>query len=125
MIGNSADLFTKLTIAQERADRLKADLAVFRVLPEYHALEAEASQLTRELGGLADANTLDRRWLADLRDSLKSESSPPSDALDAVYSEAGVLLPASVKRRLEDVRRFHESVIRNRRSYLESEIAAE
>ena len=45
--------------------------------------------------------------------------------VEQVYRAAGVELPAGlVKQRYEDVCAFHESVIRNRQSYLQSELSA-
>ena len=40
------------------------------------------------------------------------------------YEEAGVVLPDLVRRRYDDVLGFHDSVMRNRRSYLQGEYSA-
>lgn len=42
----------------------------------------------------------------------------------ALLKEAGVVLPDLVKKRFQDVERFHESVVRNRRTYLRAETEA-
>ncbi len=42
--------------------------------------------------------------------------------LESVYSEAGIVLPNLTIRRYEEVRRFHESIVRNRRDYLMDEL---
>ena len=49
---------------------------------------------------------------------------PDLEDLQAVYQEAGIVLPDLVKRRYEDVKSFHESVVRNRKDYLSSELEA-
>ncbi len=47
---------------------------------------------------------------------------PESPDLNKLYREAGVVLPDLTQRRLDEVERFHETILRNRRSHLESEI---
>jgi uncharacterized protein YydD (DUF2326 family) len=41
--------------------------------------------------------------------------------LESVYRQVGVILPENVVRRYGEVEKFHESVVRNRRLYLDSE----
>ncbi|MGE5784842.1 MAG: ABC-three component system protein, partial [Myxococcales bacterium] len=87
-------------------------------------LEREASRLTQQLGTLSDDNTLDQRYLAELEEASTNETTPPPDDLDELYRQAGVVLPGTVKKRFDDVKAFHESVLRNRRSYLFAETQA-
>ncbi|MFA4844941.1 MAG: ABC-three component system protein [Patescibacteria group bacterium] len=122
LIGAVADLRTRLAVSEERTRSLKDELSQFRVLGEYHSLEIEASELTRDIAALTDDNALDRQLLGDLEATVTAETPPAPVELDRVYREAGVVLPAAVLRRFEDVRRFHESVVRNRASYLAQEI---
>ena len=61
MIPAAADLRTQMTLAKEHVGRLQGQLAQFRVLPEYHDLEREASRLTVELGGLHPENSAEMR----------------------------------------------------------------
>lgn len=121
VIGSTAELRTSVAVAEDRAKTLRAQLADFRVLPQYHELEREASQLTRELGELSDLNAADERYLDELRDSLAVETPPASTDVEALYREAGVALPTVVQKRVVEVRAFHDSIVRNRRGYLESE----
>lgn len=124
LIGATAELRTRLTVAEDKTRRLKENLANFRVLPEYSNLEMEASTLARQLGLLADENTIDLRLIADLEESFSEEYAPETSDLERLYNEAGVVLPGAVARRYEDVLRFHRSVIQNRRSYLGGELDA-
>lgn len=124
IISTSAELRTKLAVAEERTRQLTEQLGRFQVLPQYRSFELEASELTRQLGALADDNTIDRQLIAELEQSLEIERSPSFEELEALYREAGVILPETVVRRFEDVRAFHESVVNNRKSYLEGEIQA-
>lgn len=124
IIGKSADLRTQLTIAEANLRGLQNQISQFRVLPQYADLEAEASGLTRKLNDLVNENTIDLSTIRDLELALASEAAPSLPNLEALYNQAGVVLPGAVLRRYEDVHSFHESVVRNRRDYLSSELEA-
>ncbi len=123
-LGKVADLRTKMTVQGNRLKKLREEVAAFKVLPEYRELETECDNLTRQLNELANANTLDLAAIHDLKAALDTEVSPRHDDLESVYREAGVILPGLVKHRYEEVLRFHESVVRNRKDYLASELEA-
>jgi uncharacterized protein YydD (DUF2326 family) len=122
VIGSAASLKSELIVAQDKLKRLRASVASFRVVEQYHDLEREASALTRRLAELTDENVLDRRYLTELEVVTVEEIPPAPEDLDRLYKEAGVLLPDLVKKRFADVAIFHESVVRNRRAYLRGEI---
>lgn len=122
VIGKSSELRTQLTIAESSLQELKSQLADFRVLPQYQDLEKEADQLTQKINELANANIVDAASIRDLEKALSSETPPPLDDLERIYSEAGVVLPGTAIKRYEDVQSFHQSVIRNRKDYLSEEL---
>lgn len=125
VIGKAADLRTQLVLAERTFKTVQDNLASFKVLDEYHDLEQEASELTRELNALANQNTLDLATIREIGASLEAELPPALGELEQVYRSAGVELPHGlIKQRYDDVRAFHESVIRNRESYLQSELTA-
>lgn len=124
IIGKAADLRTQLTLQEARLKKLYTETESFQVLPEYRELEVESAKLTRQLNELANANTIDFAAIRDLEGALASEIPPDLEDLRAVYQEAGVALPGLVKRRYEDVKSFHQSVVRNRKDYLSSELEA-
>ncbi len=124
IIGKAADLRTQLTLQEARLKKLYAENENFQVLPEYRELEVESAKLTRELNELANANTIDFSAIRDLEGALTSETPPDLEDLQTIYQEAGVALPGLVKQRYEDVKSFHESVVRNRKDYLSSELEA-
>lgn len=74
--GKAADLRTRLTIAESRAERLRSQLESFEVVPEYKALEREANEITREIDALNVENVLDGDLLQQLRASLVEENAP-------------------------------------------------
>jgi len=96
----------------KRRDRLKENLE----------LEKEASELTIRIGSLSDGNTLDRQYLKQMESAVAAEVPPVLDSLERLYGEVKIVLPETATRRFEEVRAFHESVVRNRFLYLEAEI---
>lgn len=122
--GKAADLRTKLTIAEARAARLRQQLETFEVVPEYKALEREANEITREIDGMNVENVIDGDLLQQLRASLSDEAAPDLGDVTKLYSEAGVVLPDMVRRRFDEVERFHRTIIENRRAHLSAEIAS-
>lgn len=121
-IGTAASLRPQLLYARERSLRLTQAVAQFRVVAEYHDLEKEASALTRKIAELADESSIDRQYLQELEASSGQEVPPGPTDLEAVYRELGVVLPDQVRKRFDDVTVFHESVVKNRRSYLSAEL---
>ena len=67
-------------------------------------------------------NTADRQLLDQLRSALEDERMPKASDLDAVYREAGIVLPELVARRLGEATEFHRAIIENRKAHLRSEI---
>jgi len=124
IIGKAADLRTQLTLQEARLKKLYIEIETFHVLSEYRELEVESAALTRQLNELANANTIDFAAIRDLEGALASEIPPDLEGLQAVYQEAGIALPGLVMRRYEDVKSFHQSVVRNRKDYLSSELEA-
>jgi uncharacterized protein YydD (DUF2326 family) len=124
IVGRAADLRTELAVAEDRLTSLKSQVLAFRVLPQYAEREAEADQLTRTINDLSNGNVIDTATIADLEAAMRSEEPPPVTDLQSVYAEAGVALPDLPIKRYDEVRSFHESIIRNRRDYLAAELEA-
>jgi uncharacterized protein YydD (DUF2326 family) len=120
--GRAADLRTRLAVAEAHAFRLRGQIESFQVVPEYKELEREANEITREMDNLNAENVIDGQLLLQLRASLDEENVPGTSEVAKLYEEAGVLLPELVKRRFDDVERFHRTIIENRRSHLAAEI---
>lgn len=115
---SSGKLRTDLTLKDGQVRRLREALRDFRVVEQYHDLEREANQISEEIASLTDDNSYDLREIGDVEQTLAVEAPPDSAGLERVYREAGLLLPSEITKRFEDVRAFHESVIRNRQTYL-------
>lgn len=123
VIGSLASLRTKLVLAEARLKSSTESIQSFKILPEYHALEEEASKITKDLSKFTNEDYLDRHLLSELKKTSFEEISPEKSDLERVYKEAGAVFAETVMKRFEDVRAFHESVFKNRKRYLEEEIA--
>jgi uncharacterized protein YydD (DUF2326 family) len=122
--GSSAQFRTRLTVAQGKAERLRQLIATFNVVPEYTALEKEASEITRAISTMNNDNLIDRDLILQLTKALESEEPPAISNVEKVYKEAGVVLPGTVGKRFEEVSAFHEAIVRNRKAHLMGEISS-
>ena len=124
VLERASTLKTQLVIAEDCVSRLREQAKTFKVIEEYHELEQEASRITDDLAVLADENMLDIRYINELKNTMEEEAPPSPPELLKLYQEAGVILPDNILRRFGEVKAFHESVILNRKSYLQTEVAA-
>ena len=124
LIGTAAKLRAHLAVQRTKADAYGARLASFQVLPEYEEFEKEASRLRGEIGDLRDDNTIDRQLIDQLEAALREEHAPQDLDLTRLYEAVGVQLPGTAQKHLEDIRKFHETIIQNRRKHLAHEITA-
>jgi uncharacterized protein YydD (DUF2326 family) len=120
--GTVASLRTELSVAESKINRMAKEIAELKVLPQYHELESEASNLNQKIAKLSDENIIDHGLISSMKESLEQEMPPAIDDLNRIYNEAGLVFPDRTIRHFEDLRKFHESVLENRKSYLSSEI---
>ncbi|WP_375001129.1 DUF2326 domain-containing protein [Aeromicrobium sp. CTD01-1L150] len=99
----------------------------FEILEDPDGLVDRANALTARLATLRDEQLVDQRmadlYRSSLRDAL--ERGPElvwSDVAD-VYEQVGIQLDPVIRRRIEDVREFHDVLARNRGQYLETAIS--
>ena len=124
IVGKSPELRGQLTVQSQRVARLEEQIASFRVVEEYEQLQQRADEIAREIRDLRDRDVVDRRTLQDLEESAREIQTPEPEYLDRVYADLGIILGDSVRQRYSDVRDFHDSITRNRRAYLQEELAA-
>lgn len=124
LVGKAGELRTRLTVAEKAAKKLAGELSALQVLPEYKDLEREASGIAIRIASLTNENTLDRERMEMLENQLADERAPNLPDIEKMYREAQVILPDLVVKQLADVQKFHDAVIRNRRSHLQGEVEA-
>lgn len=122
-IGSLGDLEAQKIRIKTQADHEASDLQSFKVHPQYEQIQTEANKLTEEIHAIVNANTIDRRLLSLYEKSLSEELPPTIDSIDRLYQDAGIALPGIALRRIDDVKKFHETVIKNRSVFLATEIS--
>ena len=120
---DAGELRAELIRTELRANRHRQELLNFEVIEQYREMEAEASSITLVLRDLSDQSYLDLQYLEDLQSAIASEQPPDLGDVAAVFEEVGVVLPEIALRRFDEVKAFHESVVRNRVAYLQSEVS--
>ena len=124
VVGAVSELRGQVTAANARVRSLQEQVAAFRVVPEYERLQAEADAVDERIRTLRSADAADRRNILDLEAAIREEDEPDVSYLERIYQELGIELPGAVLRTYDDVRVFHDSVIANRRAYLQDELEA-
>ncbi|MFJ6784655.1 ABC-three component system protein [Streptomyces yangpuensis] len=120
-------LRAQLATARRLRDRTQANMRSFKVDEQYVSHQQEADGLSASIQRLNDEALSLQRRSRELDEALHeevvaSEGAELAAKLERVYAEIGLVLPEVVSRRYEEVAAFHESVVRNRRSFLEQEL---
>jgi uncharacterized protein YydD (DUF2326 family) len=123
VLGTVAELRPQLTIAETKARRLREQLANFQVLDSYRELAHRAAIAKNEMQSIGREAVSLGETLEHLKRALDVEKPPERTDLERLYEAAGVELPGLALRRFEEVTRFHESVVENRRTHLQQEIS--
>lgn len=123
VIGTVAELRPQVTIAEAKASKLRQSLEQFEVLDSYKSLSKRAGQIKTEMQALTRQSVTLNETLDHLQEALKSERPPQRSDIQQLYAAAGIELPSVALRRFDDVSRFYESVVANRRIHLEQEIS--
>lgn len=121
-VGSVGELETKRIQLEQKTAATTTAIESFQVHPQYHDIQIQADQLTKELHELANNNVSDRRRLARYQESVSIETPPDTVALEQLYKESGVVFQESIKRTLAEAKEFHLKVVSNRREFLEIEV---
>jgi uncharacterized protein YydD (DUF2326 family) len=124
IVGKKAELRSEIATREIALNKFRDRIENFQVLPDFREYENLANQLTTRLAEISNENALDLAFAEELETAISSEKSPETADLEAMYREAGIVLPGAALKKFEDVRLFHASVIANRRTYLISELTS-
>lgn len=122
IVGNSGELASELAVAEDELNTLTASVADFTVIPTYSTVEAEVTRLGQRIRTLNNQVISDRDYLAQLENNLDEVQTTRPTGLAELYAAANVQLPDVALAAYDDVQAFHDSVIANRRQYLDAEI---
>lgn len=122
ILGTGPELRTQIHVLTNRVEKLRKAASEFRVLPEYEEREARATEIAAELAQLSGQDVTDKEWMGQLEAILASEAELDLSKVERLFSEAATSLGNVVVRRFDEVVRFHESVIRNRREHVGNQL---
>ncbi|MFD3844027.1 ABC-three component system protein, partial [Streptomyces sp. NPDC058642] len=109
IVGKTADLRGQITLAQAQVDRLQAQIATFRIVPEYERVKSQADHVARQIRQLAQDDVIDQGNIEELQQAITEASDVDSEYLEPVYEELGIVLNDQVRRRFDEVQAFHHS----------------
>ncbi|WP_424628519.1 ABC-three component system protein [Bradyrhizobium sp. SYSU BS000235] len=124
IFGTSGEIRPELVRTEARIAQLKSRIDKFRVLESYREMADEVSRIKNRMTEIAAELALIKETIVYLASSIQEEKPPAYAAVEMLYAEAGVQLPGVALRRFDEVREFQQSVVSNRRGYLEAEIEA-
>ena len=122
VVGTVAQLRPQVTVAEATAQRLRDQLNNFEVLESYRDLSRRAASLKLEMQSIGRNAVSLNETLEHLENALETEKPPAKSDLERLYTAAGVELPGVALRRFDEVSKFYDSVVGNRRAHLEQEV---
>ncbi|MCK5282467.1 MAG: DUF2326 domain-containing protein [Nanoarchaeota archaeon] len=122
MHGSIGELEAEKIRLENDVNTQQEQLTSFKVHPQYDKIETDANKITKLIHEHVNENITDKNLLENYKDSLNNEKEADSDHIEKVYKEAGILIPNLVKKKLDDVKKFHENIVINRKDFLNSEL---
>lgn len=103
---------------ERKLDKLKKNIAVFKVAEDYDSIKKEADQLSFELRKYKNRRSVISNAINNINKSLDIKPDIKAKDIQNLYEEANVVLHDSIKRRFEDVEDFNKKLIGNRQARL-------
>ncbi|GBQ74520.1 hypothetical protein AA0311_0560 [Asaia bogorensis NBRC 16594] len=119
-----AQLEAQIAAVRIGRNRLREQIETFNVLPAFRDLEVELANLNNAFRDLSDQDIIDTESIEINNRTLEDERIIDKPDLSRLFSEARIIFPEIVTDRYSEVQKFHEYLIRNRQSHLQSEIEA-
>ena len=124
---DEAEIRPQIAEARSRERLLERQLRDFRVDEQYAEHQVRANELSKLIRRLnedilllqEEISSIERAISQELKDSQGKDFTP--DLLEA-YSELGIVFQDAAIKKFEEVLDFHESVVRNRKTYLSNEL---
>jgi uncharacterized protein YydD (DUF2326 family) len=103
---------------ERKLDKLKKNIAEFKVAEDYDSIKKEADQLSFELRKYKNRRSVISNAINNINKSLDIKPDIKAKDIQNLYEEANVVLNDSIKRRFEDVEDFNKKLIGNRQARL-------
>ncbi|QNO13313.1 DUF2326 domain-containing protein [Alkalicella caledoniensis] len=125
------DVTLTIVDLEEQIEKLNRNLSNFKVAEDYRDVQKEADRIESELFALNNKIILIQNNIESVNKSLNMESKTDQNDIAKVYEEANVHFSENLQKTLNDLERFYEKLVSNRKKRLleqknkfESEIAA-
>ncbi len=122
IVHSKGELEAERVRLQKEVEREEESLTTFKVHPKYHELQINANELTRGIHTISNKNLMLQRKQSRYEESISVEREPDTSSLVSLYEEAGLHFGDSLKRSLEETKKFHAEIVKNRKSFLKAEI---
>jgi uncharacterized protein YydD (DUF2326 family) len=122
IIPSKGELEAERVRLQNEIEGEEKALSNFKVHPKYYSFQIIANDLTKEIHFWVDKNLILQRKLSRYEASIIEEKGPDSSSVMALYEEAGLHFGDSLKKTLEQTKKFHTDVVKNRIYFLQTEI---
>ena len=121
-VPNKATLKSKRALLEQQIKSRQRILDNFKVHREYHELEVEANNLTKQMKDTQNRVFVNNQKLEEYREALSTYIRIDLSEIEELYSSLEVHLSNSLKHGLSSVQEFHQKLIENRNTYLSDEI---
>ena len=121
-IPNKATLKSKRTLLERQIKSRQKILDNFKVHEEYHELEIEANDLTKQMKNAQNQLFVNNQKLEEYREALSTYVGIDLLEIEEFYNSMEVHLSDSLKHGLSSIQEFHHRLIENRNTYLSDEI---
>lgn len=121
-IPNKATLKSKKALLERQIKRRQRILDNFNVHKEYHELEMEANNLTKQMKNAQNQLFVNNQNLEEYREALSTYITIDLSEIEELYKSLKVHLSDSLKHGLSSIQQFHHRLIENRNTYLSDEI---
>jgi len=124
------DVALTIVDLEEQIEKLERNLSNFKVAEDYRDVQKEADRIENELFALNNKIILIQNNIESVNKSLNMETKTNQNDIAKVYEEANVHFTENLQKTLNDLERFYEKLVTNRKKRLleqknkfESEIA--
>lgn len=98
-------------------------LTNFKVHNQYKQLQEHSNELTNKIHQLADDIFTISQKLKKYNQAIEEEREPININIEELYNQANIHFSNNITKTLNEVREFHNQIIKNRKSFLESIIS--
>lgn len=121
-LGNRSTLRNELVKARSKFQRASERRESKSILQFYGEYENEAATIDQKIREASNENFIDASLIGRCVESIKEENTPEVSEIELLYRDAGVHFSEKIRKRFDEVQSFHNAVIKNRKSHLQSEI---